>query len=172
MIQNRFKGFRYFPIFIGALLALLLNNDCGFYTFSGAGLKGIKTVAVPLFDNQTTEYGLREDLAVAVTNALVADHTLKVINIRRADSALRGVLTKYERECYTFDGSGNCSEYIVRLYVDITFEDLKNKKVVWEEKNVEGFGIYAASEGSDLLGKQRAVEKLSADIIDKVIKGW
>ncbi|MBD3234397.1 MAG: hypothetical protein GF315_11795 [candidate division Zixibacteria bacterium] len=145
---------------------------CGFYSFSGSALKGIKTVAVPLFDNETTEYGLREELTEAITDAIVADNTLRVVNIRRADSALRGVVTRYERECYTFDGSGNCSEYIVRVFVNVVFEDLEKKEAIWEENNIEGYGIYAAS-GEDIeTGKERAIEKLSADLVDRLIKGW
>ncbi len=153
-------------------LTVCCASGCGFYSFSGSALKGIKTVAVPLFENETTEYGLREELTEAITDAVVADNTLRIVNIRGADSALRGVVTRYERECYTFDGSGNCSEYIVRVFVNVVFEELEKNEIIWEEKNIEGYGIYSASDEDIETGKERAIEKLSTDLVDRLIKGW
>jgi len=157
-------------ILLGAGLAL--NLACGPYSLSGSALKGIKNIAIPLFDNQTTQYGIREQLTGQLTDAFVADNTLKVVNIRRADSALRGVVTKYQRECYTFDAAGNCNEYVSRIFVDVTFEDLKKKEALWEGKDIEGDGIYSATDETEDDGIKRAIDKISIEIIDKVIKGW
>jgi hypothetical protein len=157
---------------LGLFILLAIFISCGPYSFSGSALKGLDTVAVPLFENQTTQYGLREDLTDQLTEALVQDNTLKVVNIRRADSAVRGVVTEYVNECYTYDASGNCSEYISRVFVDITFEDIKHKDILFEEKNIEGYGIYSANGETEDDGMERAITKLSADIVDKIIKGW
>lgn len=154
------------------LIFILISVSCGPYSFSGKALKGIDTVAVPLFENQTTRYGIREELTEEITDAIIEDNTLKVVNIRNADSALRGVITEYRHECYTFDGSGNCNEYICRIFVNLVFEDLEKKESIWEEVNLEGYGIYSATNDTEEDGIQSAIDKLSRDILDKLVKGW
>ena len=168
--MNHYLKYSIFSIFL--FIFQLMNLSCGPYSFSGTTLKGIKSIAIPLIDNQTTQYGIREDLTEQLTDAIITDNTLKVVNIRNSDSALRGNVIKYQHECYTFDGSGNCNEYISRIFIDVSFEDLKNKKMLWEEKNIEGYGIYSAVDETEDDGIKRAIEKLSSDIVDKIIKGW
>jgi hypothetical protein len=127
---------------------------------------------VPLFDNQTREYGLREALTEKVAERFVQDHTLKVVNEKTADSIVRGVIVRYSRESHTFDEAENIEEYIVRIWVKVSFEEKKNKKTIWEEENLLGWGIYSALDETEDLGKERAVEKLAEDIVNKTVKGW
>ena len=155
-----------------AYCLLLLISGCGVYSFSGSGLSGIKTIATPLFDNQTQEYGLREALTEEIAERFVQDNTLKVVNERSADSILRGVITKYEREAHTFDEEENIEEYIVRIWVEVTFEEKKGKKIIWKEDNLLGWGIYSAQDETEEMGKERAIEKLAEDIVNKTVKGW
>jgi hypothetical protein len=145
---------------------------CGVYSFSGSGLSGIKTIAVPLFDNETQEYGLREALTEKIAERFVQDNTLKVVNERTAESILRGVVTRYARETHTFDEQENPKEYIARIWVRLSFEEKKNKKVVWKEDNLLGWGIYSAQDETEEMGKERAIEKLAEDIVNKTVKGW
>jgi hypothetical protein len=170
---------------IWKLLTLLpfLISGCGVYSFSGSSLPGIKTVAVPLFDNQTEEYGIRENLTEAIANRFVTDNTLKVVNEKIADSILHGSISKYIREAHTYDEQENIKEYIVRIWVKVWFEEKKSKKIIWKDDNIEGWGIYCVkdcvdqsgnpkSEETEDDGKQRAVEKLAEDIVNRTVKGW
>jgi hypothetical protein len=102
----------------------------------------------------------------------VQDHTLKVVNEKAADSIVRGVIVRYSRESHTFDEAENIEEYIVRIWVKVSFEEKKNKKTLWEEENLLGWGIYSAQDETEDLGKERAVEKLAEDIVNKTVKGW
>ncbi|MCP4632592.1 MAG: LptE family protein [candidate division Zixibacteria bacterium] len=171
-MKSLFQSMKNIVILLIAVMSISSLLSCGPYSFSGSALKGLDTISVPLFENETTQYGIREDLTDQLTEALVQDNTLKVVNVRRADSVIRGVVKKYVNECYTYDASGSCDEYISRVYVDVTFEDMKHKEVLWEEKNIEGYGIYSANGETEDDGMERAIEKLSANIIDKIIKGW
>jgi len=155
-----------------ACCLLLLTSACGVYSFSGSGLSGIKTIAIPLFDNQTQEYGLREALTEKIADRFVQDNTLKVVNERSADSILRGTITNYTRETHTFDEQENPKEYIARIWVKVSFEEKKDKKIVWKEDNLLGWGIYSAQDETEDMGKERAIEKLAEDIVNKTVKGW
>lgn len=151
---------------------LLLTSGCGVYSFSGSGLSGIKTIAIPLFDNQTQEYGIGEALTEKIAERFVQDNTLKVVNERSADSILRGVITRYTRESHTFDVEENIEEYMARIWVKLTFEEKKGKKVIWKEDNLLGWGIYSAQDETEDMGKERAIEKLAEDIVNKTVKRW
>jgi hypothetical protein len=154
------------------LCLLFFISGCGVYSFSGSSLGGIKTIAIPLFDNQTDQYGIREDLTEKIADRFVQDNTLKVVNEKIADSILRGTIVKYSRESHTFDENENIKEYIARIWVKVSFEEKKNKKVLWKEDNLLGWGIYSAQNETEDQGKQRAIEKLAEDIVNKTIKGW
>ena len=163
-------------------LVSLLFLGCGFYSFSGSSISGIKTIGIPVFENQTLEYGISESLTDSLTNLFLRDNTLKVASEKKADSALKGTILKYERIAHTFDANESVKEYKVRIFVDVSFEDKKHKKTLWEEKNMEGWGIYSAvaiptTSGADSietedLGKARAIKKLAEDILNKTVKGW
>ncbi len=155
-----------------SVFLLLLTSACGVYSFSGSGVSGVKTIAVPLFDNQTEQYGIREDLTAKIADRYVQDNTLKVVNEKIADSILRGTITKYTREAYTYDENENIKEYIVRIWVNAVFEEKKNNKTLWKEDNLQGWGIYSAQDETEDLGKQRALDKLAEDIVNKTVKGW
>ena len=150
-------------------LATLLS--CGPYSFTGAGLPGIKTIAIPLFENQTEEYGIREELTNKLVQAFVQDNTLKVVSERTADAVLRGTILKYQKDAYTFDQSENVKEYIARIYVKITVEDKKHSKNIWEEENLQGWGTFPA-DSSEAYGKSKAIDKLTEDIVNRTVKGW
>jgi hypothetical protein len=155
---------------IGSALAFCVS--CGVYSFSGSALSGVKTVGVPLFENQTTEYDLQEKLTEKVTNSFVADNTLKVVSARRADAVLYGVVTRYERKSHTFDGAGNTKEYIAYVYAALKLEKRTERETIWEDDNMQGWGIYDAIAETEEEGKDRALDKLAEDLVDRTVKGW
>ncbi len=170
MMKSRPKVFLY-----GAIIGLFFSA-CGVYSFSGSGLPShIKTVAVPPFGNQTEEYGIRENLTDAIIERLVTDGRLKVASKETADSILSGQVVDYRHQAYTYDKSENVQEYIVRIYVDVTYEDAKKRKTIWQEERVEGWGTYdvqAESPEDEETGRQRAIAKLAEDIVNKAVAGW
>jgi hypothetical protein len=163
-------SFRLISLF--AVYCLLSTfSSCGPYSFTGAGLPGIKTIAIPLFENQTEEYGIREELTNKLVLAFVQDNTLKVANERIADAVLRGTILKYQKEAYTFDENENVKEYIARIYVKVIVEDKKHNKNIWEEENLQGWGTFPA-DSSEAYGKSKAIDKLTEDIVNRTVKGW
>ena len=158
----------------GLLICVL--PGCGIYSFSGSGLPAhIRTVAVPVFGNQTAEIGIKENLTDAVTGALVTDGRLRVVGRESADSIIDGTVVDYKEQAYTYDRSENVQEYIVRIYVDIFYRDVKNRSVIWEEKRMEGWGTYdvSADPPEDVdIGRERAIAKLAEDIVNKTLSGW
>jgi len=146
--------------------------SCGVYTFSPSALGGLKSTAIPLFDNSTSESGLSESLTDKLTRAFIDDNTLKVVPESRADAVLRGTVVSYTREAYTYDQNEVVSEYIVRIGADVGFYEKKSSKAIWEEKGLTNWGTYNSVSETEDDGKERALNKLVEDILNKTVKGW
>jgi outer membrane lipopolysaccharide assembly protein LptE/RlpB len=153
-----------------ALIALFMSG-CGVYSFSSSSLGGVKTIAVPTFENSSLQYGVQEDLTREIINRLIQDNTLKVVGAADADAILRGEVVKYERNAYTYDKSDNVSEYKVNIYVNFVLER-KGGKSLAERTNMLGFGVYSATTQTEDDGKLQAVDKLAQDIVDELTKSW
>ena len=157
---------------LATAITLFSVISCGIYTFSPSALGGIKSLAIPLFENQTTESGLREDLTDRLSQAFVDDNTLRVVPEGRADAIIRGSVISYSREAYTYSEAEVVSEYIVRIGINVDFVEKKSGEVIWEEKNMSNWGTYdSATQGEDE-GKEMAIGKLIEDILNKTVKGW
>jgi hypothetical protein len=154
-----------------SVLAVTLLS-CAVYTFSPSALGGIKSVAIPLFENRTTESGLRESLTDRLSQAFVDDNTLRVVPEATADGVLRGAVVSYRREAYTYSEAEVVSEYIVYVGIDVEFVERKSGKVIWEEKNMSNWGTYDSATQTEDDGKNIAIGKLVEDILNKTVKGW
>ncbi|MDQ7053571.1 MAG: hypothetical protein Q9P14_11980 [candidate division KSB1 bacterium] len=66
--MNKWRRFAVILISAGAVLA---EWGCGVYSFSGSAYPHIKSIAIPLLEDRTAEFGVRENL----TNALVEAFT-------------------------------------------------------------------------------------------------
>jgi hypothetical protein len=152
------------------IAVFLLGISCGVYTFSPSALGGIKSVAIPLFENQTLEGGIAEKLTDALAEGFVADNTLRVVPEGRSDSILRGSVVSYSRSAYTYDESEAVSEYIVRIEADVSFIESKSDKVIWEER-LSNWGTYDTTEIEEI-GQDGAIAKLVEDILNRTVKGW
>jgi hypothetical protein len=130
----------------------------------------VNSIAIPPFENQTAEYGLSESITEKVVDGFVQDNVLKVLNQKEADAILYGTITKYQRRAYTYDEQENIKEYISEIYVKVWREEKNKKKNLWEE-NMKGWGVYSVTE-EETQGKERAVEKLVEDIINRTVKSW
>ncbi len=156
-------------VFISAVF--LIGISCGVYTFSPSALGGIKSVAVPLFENQTLESGISEKLTDGLAEAFVTDNTLRVVPEGRSDSILRGTVVSYNRNAYTYDESETVSEYIVRIEVNVQFVESKSDKIIWEER-LSNWGTYESASETEETGQDNAITKLVEDILNRTVKGW
>lgn len=168
------------------LLAVL--PSCG-YHLSGTGLlvpEGATTIAIPVFINGTNEPVVDVDVTQAVVDEFLADGRLKVVGLEGADLALRGKVTKYEVTALSYTVNSYVQQYRVRLVVDASIEDLRSKKVLWQEKNIESVFIsdypitYNAAGLTDIrltkIDKETAIKKASQDIAwtlrSRVLEGF
>lgn len=158
-------------VFLSTLVA-----GCGHYGFSQSVGGSIKTAAVPIFVNETLEFGVEQELTDTIIDVLSEDGTLRIVGEDDADSVLRGVVSLYERPVLSYDAGGSPREYKVRVVATMTYEDLTQAQVIWEDE-VEGWAAYSVSgEGGDVATEDEAraiaLENIAQDVLSKSVQGW
>ena len=159
---------------LALLLLLFLSFSCGPYSFSSSGNTGLKTVAVPVFNDQTAEFGVKEQITNAIIAAFTRDNNLKIADRRTADAMVNGTLLRVVEQAGAYTKSEQVQEIRVTVTVQIKFEDVKKRKVIWEE-NLTQFGTYApgdATSGDRESAIKQAVDKIAAEVINKSVSDW
>ncbi len=158
-------------IVVGAyLLASIVS--CSPYSFSGGRTALVQTVAVPVFENRTTEFGLPENLTSGIIKGFVDDNQIKVVDAETAEAVLTGSIAEYKRRAYTFDETDRVTEYIVEIWVDAELVKRDGGTSVWKADRARGFGVYKADTEDEQAGQSRAIEKIAEDLLNRTIKSW
>lgn len=155
---------------IGMLAVSLVT--CSPYSFSGGRTALVQSVAVPIFENRTTEFGLPEAITSGIIDGFIEDNQIKIVDQANAEAILTGSIVEYKRRSYTFDESDRVTEYIVEIWVDAELMKKEGETSVWKAERMRGFGVYKADTEDERLGQTRAIEKLSEDILNRTIKSW
>lgn len=158
--------------FLSVLILLLPLAGCGIYSFSGAVPTHLQTVAIPIFENQTAEFGLDQEMTDEVVNTFTIDNTLKIVDLRNADSALYGTIARVDDQPSTYSADESVQEYRVTIVVRVRYEDLTNGKVVWEQ-TISNFDNYDPGDPADReAAVGEAMRKITEDILNKTVSGW
>jgi hypothetical protein len=157
-----------------ALAAIaLLFAACAHYGFSGSLPGYIRTAAVPLFQNDTVEPGIVEDVTDAVSSAIISNGTMKVVGESSSDAVVKGTIVNVLDEADTFSKDEKAKQFRIRILANVEFFDRVKNRAIWEEKNLEGWARYDASSASARDDAKKAAAKMLADlIIDKTLAGW
>lgn len=157
-------------------LAAVLLTGCT-YTFNPSSVPGhIKSLEIPVAENQTLEVALSEELTAALTERFVADNTLRVVQ-KDADALLECSITGYEKRVFGFDQNQVANEYIVLLTVNLALRDRVKSKEIWSEEGVVGRASYALSGSEEGVATEEAARELAVkQIVDfaisKTVEGW
>jgi len=155
------------------LLLNLLFCCCGYYSFSGSSLPShLKTIAIPVFEDKTAEFGVRESISEALVTEFTKDNSLKIADPRNADSILEGTIISIRDQAGAYDTDEVVKDIKVVITIDVKFSDVKKRTAIWEEK-LSQWGTYDPDQPDGRTdGINEAIEKLVADILNKTIAGW
>jgi len=114
-------------IFFSLLMVFLGGCSYQWLAFSS----GIK-IAIPLFINETFQYGLEEALTRSVREEFILDGRLEITEEEEADLILRGKITHYFNEPLS-EVATTVEEYRVRMDILVSLISVKDGKTIWEE---------------------------------------
>ena len=138
----------------------------------------LKTVAIPVFENSTTEYRLEQELTTAVIDRFVRNNQLKVVDERSANAVLRGKVITYRNAVFGFSEQDRAQEYRVTVAVAITFKDLVKNRELWADENLVKTANYYVQDvagqpaRTETDGRREAVTKIADEILTRTVEGW
>lgn len=121
-----------------SLLMILLGGCRYQWLSSPSGAK----IAIPLFSNETFQYGLEETLTRLIKEEFLLDARLEITEEEEADLILQGKITHYFNEPLS-EATIAVEEYRVRIDILVYLIIPENEKVLWE-KNLEKEAVYSS----------------------------
>ncbi|HKQ18282.1 MAG TPA: LptE family protein [Candidatus Eisenbacteria bacterium] len=152
-------------------------SGCG-YTLSSVLPQHIKTLSVPVFANNTVEYGLSDDVTQALADAFLREGRLRLVSERDADAILRGTVVSYKNQVFGYTRAERATQYEIVLVVKVVFRDTVKNRDLWKEDaltvrttyNVAAVGNEPARTETE--GRRDVVQKLADQIVSRTIQGW
>lgn len=164
-------------VIITVIIIVLLNLSCGVYSFRGNNPPpGIKSIAIPLFEDVSgfSEAGLKEDFTELLKKKVLNDNTYTLADKNVSDGVLYCKITNIKDEALVITGNENVSKRKITITLNVKFENLKTKKLIWE-KNYENWGEYNSSSQSfseRQQGIKTAQDKITEDILIDITSNW
>ncbi|MBL7014117.1 MAG: hypothetical protein ISR83_06825 [Candidatus Marinimicrobia bacterium] len=181
--------------FISMGIISLILPSCMFYSMAGSIPSHIKTIAIPLLENETAEFGVAEDITDGLIQEFTLENILRVVSINSAHSALQGKVIKITDAPHTFNQDEVVSEYRFTITLNMEWNDLVKDETLISKKYT-GWGAYGLSgdistdgvdnDGDGLIdeldddefGEPRAfatkvaVRKIAEDILNDIVSTW
>lgn len=145
--------------------------SCGPYSFSSSGASHLKAVAIPIFQDQTSEFGIKEKLTDEVISQFTRDNTLRVSDRRNADALIEGRITLVDDRAGAFTSDESVKDIKVFVTVNVKYEDLKNRKIIWEDEITE-WGTFNPDQQTRAEAINEAVNKIAEEILNRSVSGW
>jgi len=158
------------------LCLLVLLSGC--YTFRSQIAGDIRTLAIPTFSNESSEFGLSETVTDELIRGFQRDGTLRVVAENQADATLVGALMEVRDEPYTARSGTTVQditvdEYRFSMTCRIELVDRATGETKWTN-NFTAWSIYPY--GGDLSNRDAAVKeattKLVEDLLNKIVGSW
>ena len=118
------------------LTVAVLGGGCG-YTVRGTLPSHIKTVAVPVFRNHTSEPAIEGFITRAVVEAFSTNGRLKVVGSDKADAVLDGEITGYSVYSIAFDQNSNVRQYRLAVTLNLKMRDVRQNSVLFQQSGVQ-----------------------------------
>ena len=162
-----------FNNFLIATICAAAAIGCGPYSFSGSSIPShIKSVAIPIFENETAEFGIKEKVTDALLENFISENILKISDKKNADSIISGTILKITDVPFTFDENEIVQEYRVTIYLNLVWRDQVKDSDLFDGK-INGWGVYPADSPEERdEGIEKAIERLITEITNKTLSGW
>jgi outer membrane lipopolysaccharide assembly protein LptE/RlpB len=164
-------------IVIAVAAVVLTAGACGYYSTKSRTAKDIKSVAVPFFENNTSEPNLEVTITEKIIENLVLDNTLKVKDEAYADAVLTGVVVEFFNRPFSFDIELNAQEYHVIIKVRATLFDRRKNVKIWADKIIGGDGNYfvdAVGEPTQTFdgAVEESIREITERILNMTVQDW
>ena len=127
---------------LNTILFSLLAVGCCCYSLAGNLPPGIRSVYIPLFENETKVANVSETLTTQISNQISDQNILELVNFEESSqSLLKGVIISILDTPYTFNENEQVSDYRFTIEIEVSWINTLTQEVFFEKK-FTSFGIY------------------------------
>lgn len=150
---------------------MLLLYSCCTYSFSGIS-SGIKSISIPVFENESLRYGLEDTFTRSVTDAFIEDNRLKIADEKSADAILIVTIKTFERTPYSYDESENVKEYKINISASILLKKRESEEEIFKANNFSEWATYYPLTEVEEDGIDKVAKKFSDKILRSILESW
>jgi hypothetical protein len=138
----------------------------------------LKTIAVPIFQNRTTQPALDEEATTAIVNRFIRDSKLRVVAESEADLVVSGSVTAYKNAVFGFNAAEQAQEYQVAVTLSVTARDRVKNRELWKDDTlVRTANYFVTSVGgqapqTEADARASAIDKLVDAILNRTVENW
>lgn len=138
-------------VYLFSLLCLLAG--CAYSVYSNA-YPHLKKIRVEAFGNQSSDFEIASKLLNQLSLEFRNDGRLRPVT-SAPDCNLAGTVLSYEEKIYSYDSANQVQDYQLNLVLAVTFTDLINNAVLYENRNLVINELYAVSNESSARFKNK-----------------
>ena len=164
--------------FTPAVLLCLIINSCWLYSFKGTLPPGIKSIAIPLFEDRTAEFNIQQIVTDKIRLGFIKENLLKVVEEDNAHSVLYGTILSIDDKPLVYDEDENVgesvTEYRVTIKIEIEWYDKVNDHTVFKKQFI-GYSEYdptGATSRTREVALSEAINQITDDIMNTILADW
>jgi hypothetical protein len=126
------------------LTIVLLSASCG-YRFTGEGLgprPGLRNVAIPVFENNTSEPDLGSIFSGALRREFITKSEMQVVPMDQAEAIFRGRITTIYSTAVAHREAEETIQNRLYVTLEIRCVDAHDGKVLWQDPQFTYFQVY------------------------------
>jgi hypothetical protein len=160
------------------LLSLLVLAGCSYSPNPTSLPTTLKTIAVPVFQNRTTQPALEEEVTTAIVNRFIRGSKLRVVPESEADLVVTGAASGYRNAVFGFNATEKAQEYQVAVTLSVTVRDrVKNRELWKDDQLVRTANYFVVQVGgqapqTEESGRANAIDKLAEAVLNQTVEKW
>ena len=153
-------------------------NGCSYSPNPALFPPHLHTLAVPTFENRTTEPNLDQEVTNALVNRFVANNRLRLVGESDADLVVTGAIVDYRNSVFGFNAREQAEEYQVSVTVAVRVKDRVKNREMWADDRLVRTSNYfvVAIPGQEvqdqITARQDAIDKIGEAVINRTVEGW
>ena len=157
---------------LGTAALLLSTADCGYHFAerTDAIPAELKTVAIPLWKNETAEPGIETIFTNAMVKEFARKGWLKPVAPGAADTILEGRIETIDVQPVSFSSVAIELEDRVSVVASVTLKRKKDDAILWSSSRLLGAEVYDSTPdfNVDLRNREQALRKVAGDVAASV----
>ncbi len=159
-------------VFCGLLACSL--SGCGSYRMASLHDTSVRTIAVPIFDNQTYANGLEALLTEAIITEIHSSTPWRVVPEAQAETTLEGTITEASLRTLATEG-GYAEQNAYVMTVDFLWRDNARGDAKVARRGFSAAGTFVPARGviePIEVGQREAVSDMARDIVAELASEW